>query len=321
MKNNSMKTFAKQFLQEIKNHQYIVIFHHQRPDGDCLGSQQALKLWIKKMFPNKTVYAVGSNENLFPFLNWKFNKIPSNKILSKALGIVVDANYANRIICNELILENKLKTLIRIDHHPEKDDINYKLRFVDPTYSASAEQIADLIKLIAPSSLDKKISQFLYLGIYTDSGRFFYDTTTARTHALVSWLLESNFKVFDLHKNLSLRTISELEFNKYVLSNYKTHKNVIYCFISYHDIKKLKLKDNNTNRVDFLANIEGYDIWIFFIQNVDKSIRVRLRSNKFNIAQLAHQYNGGGHKKASGAIIYDEKEILEIVKKAALIRD
>ena len=100
--------------------------------------------------------------------------------------IVVDANYANRIICNELILENKLKTLIRIDHHPEKDDINYKLRFVDPTYSASAEQIADLIKLIAPSSLDKKISQFLYLGIYTDSGRFFYDTTTARTHALVS---------------------------------------------------------------------------------------------------------------------------------------
>lgn len=69
MKNNSMKTFAKQFLQEIKNHQYIVIFHHQRPDGDCLGSQQALKLWIKKMFPNKTIYAVGSNENLFPFLN------------------------------------------------------------------------------------------------------------------------------------------------------------------------------------------------------------------------------------------------------------
>ena len=55
MKNNSMKTFAKQFLQEIKNHQYIVIFHHQRPDGDCLGSQQALKLWIKKMFPKSCV--------------------------------------------------------------------------------------------------------------------------------------------------------------------------------------------------------------------------------------------------------------------------
>ncbi len=124
-----------------------------------------------------------------------------------------------------------------------------------------------------------------------------------------------------MHKNLSIRTIEELEFNKYVLSNYKTYKNVIYCFISYQNIKKLKLKDSNTNRVDFLANIKGYDIWIFFIQNNDQSIRVRLRSNKFNIAQLAHQYNGGGHKKASGAIIYHENQIIEMVKKASLIKD
>ncbi len=321
MKNNSIKIFAKQFLQEIKKHQHIVIFHHQRPDGDCLGSQQALKLWIKKMFPDKKIYAIGSNENLFTFLNWKFNKIPSDKILSKSLGIIVDANYANRIICNELILENKLKTLIRIDHHPEKDDVNYKLRFVDSSYSSSAEQITHLIKTIDSSSIDKKISTFLYLGIYTDSGRFFYDNVTSRTHILVSWLLDTKFNVFNLHKNLSIRTIEELEFNKYVLSNYKTYKNVIYCFISYQDIKRLKLKDNNTNRVDFLANIKGYDIWIFFIQNNDKSIRVRLRSNKFNIAQLAHQYNGGGHKKASGAIIYHENQIIEMVKKASLIKD
>ncbi len=320
MKNNCIKTFAKQFIKEIQNHKYIVIFHHQRPDGDCLGSQHALKLWIKKKFPDKTIYAVGSNEYLFPFLKWQFNKIPSERILKKSLGIVVDANYTDRIICNELIIKNKLQTLIRIDHHPEKDDINYKLRFVDHTYSASAEQIADLIKVIDEKSLDKEISKFLYLGIYTDSGRFFYDNTTSRTHELVSWLLKTNFKVFDLHKKLSIRTLDELEFNKYVLSNYKTYQNVIYCFIKYDDIKRMRLQDNNTNRVDFLANIEGYDIWIFFIENKDKSIRVRLRSNKYDIAQIAHQYNGGGHKKASGAIIYDEQKIIEIVKKSSLIK-
>lgn len=321
MKSNEIKSFIKQFNKEIKNHDHIVIFHHIRPDGDCLGSQHGLKTWIKNKYPEKQVYAIGDNEGLFEYLNFEFDPIPNVEILNQALGIVVDANYSNRIKHNEIILENKLKTMIRIDHHPENDDIDFKLRFVDPSYCSSAEQIAHLIYLIDKKPLDKRSATFLYLGIYTDSGRFFYDYVSPRTHELTGWLMESQFNFFQLHKNLSRRTINELEFNKIVLNGYKTFKNVIYYFVSLNEIKKLNIEDIASNRVDFLANIEGYDIWIFFIENKDKSIRVRLRSSQKDISKLAKKYNGGGHKKASGAIIYDKKDIEKIVEEAAKLKD
>ncbi len=312
-----LKKFRKNFLKEVKCHKFIIIFHHIRPDGDCLGSQQGLKIWLQNNFPDKKIYAIGSNEGLFDYLNFEFDSIPNDEILKESLGIVVDANYSDRIINNELIISKKLKTLIRIDHHPEDDDVNFKFRFVDSSYCSSAEQITHLIYSINHKKpLDKKTATFLYLGIYTDSGRFFYDYTSSRTHELTSWLFKSEFDFFKLHKDLSKRTIEEIKFNQYVLSNYKTCKNVIYCYITCEAINKLKIKESSSNRVDFLSNIEGYNIWIFFIQNKDGSIRVRLRSNAKDISILARQYNGGGHKMASGAIIYDEKLINDIVEKA-----
>lgn len=317
-----MKKFAKLFIKEIKKHDHIVIFHHQRPDGDCLGSQQALRRWINIKYPSKKVYCLGSNENLFSFFNFQFDPIPSDEILAQALGIVVDANYANRIVGHEIILQHKITKLIRIDHHPEKDDIDYQWRFVDPTYCASAEQICDLIKYLDPKVIkDHQLASFLYLGIYTDSGRFFYSYTSARTHHLVSWLFTSSFDFYGLHQKLAKRTIAEINFNKYVLNHYQTYKNIIYCIIKQDNIKSLKISDSTSNRVDFLANIEGYDIWIFFIedQNDPQTFRVRFRSSQKDVAQLARAYQGGGHKNAAGAIINNFNKIEEIVKKASKI--
>lgn len=314
-----MKEFATEFLKVINSYESIVIFHHINPDGDCLGSQHGLKKWLKQKYPQKKIYAIGDNENLFEFLTWEFDEIPSDEVLSNSLGIVVDANYSNRIKNNELILEKKIKSLVRIDHHPENDDIDYILRFVDDSYCSSAEQIVDLIHFIDREFNSSNIAQFLYLGIYTDSRRFFYDKTSARTHYLVSWLWKSNFNVDLIHKNLSITTLKEIEFRKEVLNNFKTKDNVIYYFLTYKKAKELNLSNSEKNRVDFLANIQGFSIWIFFIENEDKTIRVRLRSNEKNVNQIAKLYGGGGHLKASGALINDVNQIEEIVNRATKI--
>ncbi|MGL5308486.1 MAG: DHH family phosphoesterase, partial [Metamycoplasmataceae bacterium] len=69
-------------------------------------------------------------------------------------------------------------------------------------------------------------------------------------------------------------------------------------------------------RVDFIANIEPYVIWIFFIEQENGDIRVRLRSSTYNVHQIAKIYGGGGHEKASGAIIKSKKEMYEIIELA-----
>jgi phosphoesterase RecJ-like protein len=48
-----------EILNKIKEFNRIIIHRHQRPDGDCMGSQMGLKHLIKNSFPEKEVYAVG----------------------------------------------------------------------------------------------------------------------------------------------------------------------------------------------------------------------------------------------------------------------
>lgn len=318
---NKYKALAKSIIKTIQKFQNIFIFHHINPDGDCLGAQFGLKLWLNEVFPNKNIYSIGNNEGLFNFLEWNFeNDKIKNEIMNDTLAIMVDGSKNERIIFKDFfdLIPNK----IIIDHHLKdysNDENNNLINFIDDSYSSSCEQIAHLIYLTKPKTINKKIATYIYLGIYTDSGRFFYDKTSARTHFLSAWLFNTGFDYDFIHKNLSKRNKKEIRFLKDVLNNYQTNKNVIYYFISWERAQEMKLEKNERNRVDFLANIEGFNIWIFFIENEDKTVRVRLRSNEKNVNQLAKKYGGGGHEKASGAIIESKELIEEFVDKATKI--
>ena len=51
----------KKILEKIKEYNRIIIHHHIRPDGDCIGSQMGMKHLIKATYPEKEVYAVGGD--------------------------------------------------------------------------------------------------------------------------------------------------------------------------------------------------------------------------------------------------------------------
>lgn len=55
--------------------------------------------------------------------------------------------------------------------------------------------------------------------------------------------------------------------------------------------------------VNTLANIEGIRVWVCFFENEDGRIRANIRSNGPIINEVAARFEGGGHPKASGAIV------------------
>ena len=67
------------------------------------------------------------------------------------------------------------------------------------------------------------------------------------------------------------------------------------------------------------------DIFLYrFIENGDEeqSIRVRLRSRFVHINSIAEKYHGGGHACASGATVYGEEEMQQLLQDAdALIKE
>ena len=81
-------------------------------------------------------------------------------------------------------------------------------------------------------------------------------------------------------------------------------------------------QEQASNSVFYLDGIKGSIIWLAFIENNDKSIRVRLRSRFTTINKLAEKYNGGGHACASGASVKNRAEAKKLIADAdAQIRD
>lgn len=295
--------------QKLEEYDSIVIFHHIRPDGDCLGSQFALKELLETNYPNKKVYAIGDTKNNFSFLNLKHDEIPSDEILAQSLGVIVDANYKERIENREVLDKNLFKETLRIDHHPNEDDLDKCTRWVDSSYIAADEMIAKLAQF-NNWKITKKAANFLYLGIYTDSGRFLFNKTSARTFKLVAQLYENGLEADFIHKQLSLVTLEDLKFNAWLSSTLKVRDGVAYIKNDLKNTLALGKTPQSSIRVNSIGNIIGYPIWVQFTEEEDGRIRVEFRSNGPIVRNVALKWNGGGHDNASGCMLdsFDDME-------------
>ncbi|ENY68562.1 Hypothetical protein, putative MgpA-like protein [Metamycoplasma auris 15026] len=300
----------------IESHDNIFIFHHIRPDGDCLGSQFGLRELIKTNFPEKRVFVFGDTGGIFPFMEWDFDKFEDvpKEYFNNSLGVVVDANSYHRILLSDYIKEKNFTHLLRIDHHPVDPDVPYDYTWEDATYAASAEQIG-YIAMKAKWVVTEKAARYIYLGINTDSGRFQYEYVQKRTFEVMAYLHKNNnFRVWDVNFDLSKRDERKVRFAAYVLLNYKKDGKVLHFYVTKKIQKKFNLKDNEANDVNILANIGDCKVWVFFIDMPDGTIRVRVRSNGIWINHICEKYKpGGGHEVAAGATARSKADMKNII--------
>lgn len=303
----------KKIEERIKAHKNIVIYHHIRPDGDCLGSQFGMKNLIKVNFPNKTVYTIGDSKGIYSFLEFKMDKLPLKK-LDDSLAIIVDANFKERLECREYLDNNCFDEVIRIDHHPNDDDLDASLRWVEPEAPAAAQQVTEIAYELG-WKLNKEAATYLYLGIYTDSVKLSTNTTTAKTMLLVSWLWDNGSQKDLIHTELSKRTLFDININTYISQNMKIANDVVSFYFPLSEQIKLGIKDPlKANRPFVLGSIDNTKAWVFFTEEKPGQIRCEFRSNGCNVRNVAIKWGGGGHIRASGAQISDPNLIPMIIK-------
>ncbi|QKX37470.1 bifunctional oligoribonuclease/PAP phosphatase NrnA [Metamycoplasma hominis] len=303
----------KKIEERIKAHKNIVIYHHIRPDGDCLGSQFGMKNLIKVNFPDKTVYTIGDSKGIYSFLEFKMDKLPLEK-LDDSLAIIVDANFKERLECREYLDNNCFDEVIRIDHHPNDDDLDASLRWVEPEAPAAAQQVTEIAYELG-WKLNKEAATYLYLGIYTDSVKLSTNTTTAKTMLLVSWLWDNGSQKDLIHTELSKRTLFDININTYISQNMKIANEVVSFYFPLSEQIKLGIKDPlKANRPFVLGSIDNTRAWVFFTEEKPGQIRCEFRSNGCNVRNVAIKWGGGGHIRASGAQISDPNLIPLIIK-------
>lgn len=305
----------QQILQTIEEYKKIVIVRHTRPDGDCVGSTLALKDILKKTYPDKEVKVISND--FAPYLYFLGNEDEQEHAdyYKDALGIALDVSVKERISNN--YIENCEK-IIKIDHHRITEPFG-DICWIEENISSVCEMITKLYynfkeKLI----LSAKAAECLYTGMVTDTGRFKFSSCNSETFRMAGLLLDFNLNVEAIYANLYLKEFVTYKLQSEVYRKAKITKDgVVYIYISKKLQKKYHLTENDASAmISTIESIKGSIVWIAFIDNNDKSIRVRFRSRFMNIVDIAEKYHGGGHDKAAGAVIHSKREMLSIINDA-----
>lgn len=306
----------KLILDKIKEYDTIMIFRHIRMDGDCTGSTKGLKEIIKASFPQKSVYLIDQTQSseFLAFLGADDQEV-SDEVYKQALAIVVDTASTERISNKKYAL---CKEIIKIDHHIDIAPYG-DVSWVEEERSSASEMIAHFYNTFKEQlKITKDGAKYLFTGMVTDSGRFRYREVSGETMRLAGMLLDIGIDVDTLYAHLYMQSKESMIYKGYILKNMKiTENGVAHFFVSNKTQEKLNLsREDASAGVSALENIENCLIWIAFIENEDKSIRVRLRSRFITVNDIAEKYHGGGHSCASGATVYSKKELNSLIADA-----
>lgn len=290
----------------IEEYDQIVLYRHVNPDLDAFGSQLGMYWTLKSIFPQKNIVLYGNMDSdlMHLYLNFEIGEI----INGKTLGIVLDTANRERIDGDTSLCDKVLK----IDHHIVVDtygDIN-----IEVESASSCSEIVTLLFKEACIEIPIDAANALYLGIIGDSNRFMYSSTSSKTFEAASYLLDVGINIEQLYQKLYMRKKSDLEVTKFIYNHYQEDSGVAWYYLSTEDLIQLDIsREQGSNYVNTLANIEEFQVWLAVTQNdIDHNYRVSIRSRGIAVNEIANEFHGGGHMYASGATLssLDELEVL-----------
>jgi phosphoesterase RecJ-like protein len=289
-------------LEAIGKYDTVILHRHERPDGDAMGSQLGLKHLLLTNYPEKTVYVVGDEPKFFSFMeDAVMDEIP-DAAYENALAVILDCGAAH-------LISDKRYTLAaataRLDHHIFTGTLA-QAEVVDTGFESCCGLVTAMA-VEAGWTISPLAAKSLYTGMVTDSGRFRYDGTTARTFRLAAALLDTGFDPTEIFRPLYADDYESKRLKaRFILKIQFTEKRVAYIYTDQEELQQLNKDLFTVSRamVNTMADIRGTDIWVNFTET-DRGVACEIRSSVYNINPIAVKYGGGGHAKASGATVPD----------------
>ena len=306
-------TIKEAILERIEAYQRIIITRHARPDGDAIGSSMGLWHILKASYPEKEIFLINSDTSQYMAFLGEEDAPIADAMYADALAIVLDTGNVERISNQKYHLAREI---IKIDHHIDRAPYG-DLSWVEEARASTCELVVELYAAFPQKlTMTREAATCLYTGMVTDSGRFQYESVSADTMRCAALLLEQGIDTQQIFARLYLKDYNYMKFKAHVLQKMKvTEHGVSYVFIT-------QAVEDASACVSFMDSIRGNLIWLAFIENPDKTIRVRLRSRFVTVSELGEKYHGGGHACAAGATVADRQEMADLIADAdALLKD
>jgi phosphoesterase RecJ-like protein len=297
-------------LKLIDKYDSIIIARHKNPDLDAYGSQFGFYHALKEKYPNKNIYVTGDSNRLNFF------------------GTLEDIDHETRKKSLVFILDTVAKQMLRpidytyyhclvlIDHHRNDPDIDYDYYIRDIEASSTAEMVSELL-LSLEIDINPESAKALYMGIVGDTGRFMFNSTTAKTFKIVSKLMEKNINLNDIYKLMYLDTFDNKKIKSEFFNSVElTKNNVAYRKNTKAFLDEYQLESNYVSRglIGQMAGIKEIPIWVnFTYDRQEDNIKCEIRSRDYPVLDVAKKYGGGGHLTACGCSLNSWEETDQVL--------
>ncbi|MBP5574267.1 MAG: bifunctional oligoribonuclease/PAP phosphatase NrnA [Bacilli bacterium] len=301
----------EKIIAKIEKYDSIVIFGHHNPDGDCYGSQIALRNILRSEYPQKQIYCVGSGLKKFLNIIGQMD-IVTDETISKSLAILVDGNDLSRAE------DQRVRTALdfaKIDHHIDLHNFTEGPEVIDDKATSTCELIYKFAKE-NDFEIDLMSASALYLGIMTDTGRFQFADDFVSMFKMVSDLCSIGVDPILLTKTNNLQPEIVLDIKSFIYSHVQKTDYIIYAVARKSEREKLGVSSAQiVSNTSLLSYIAGHPIWFVASETDNGGMQVEIRSSTYNVQQVAVHFGGGGHTYAAGFTVkkYSQETLNELI--------
>ncbi len=301
-------TAIEQVAAEIRDRDRFLLTAHEGPDGDALGSLLGMHHLLGQLGKDSVMFLAAKEfplpiEYRFLPLEEVFHEAPAD--MADRTVVFLDCGNIDRMPVDFLTGGSQFK--INIDHHHDNTlfgDVN----LVEVDASCTAEIVYELAVLLGVE-ITAEMAAALYVGLVTDTGKFMYENTNARTHRIAADLVEAGVQVDETYRRLYEHVpMEKLRLLSRALDGIQHHcqGRLVLAYISAADYVASGAGEEMTEGIiDHLRSVEGARVAALIRDLGDRgraARKVSLRSSdgEVDVSAIARVHGGGGHKRAAG---------------------
>jgi phosphoesterase RecJ-like protein len=298
------------FVDLVRRHQRFLLTTHVRPDGDGLGSMLALDDALRSKGKDVQLTVASSFPPQYRFLDpagrIRHFRLPGDDCRQAEAVLILDTGTWNQLGDFGTYLRGHNAAKAVIDHHMTQDDLGGQ-RFVDVLAEATGRLIFEAVQALG-APLSAAAATALFVAVSTDTGWFRHANAQAPTFALASELVHAGARPEGLYDQLfENNSLGKLKLLGLVLERLQVTNGgkVAYTEIRRHDYEATGATPHDTeNIVNYTRSIDGVEVGVLFMEQPRGGVKVSFRSRAaVDVARIAAQFGGGGHRLASGATV------------------
>lgn len=292
----------KRIARLLKEEDNFFIASHVNPDLDALGSAIALALGLKSIGKKTFVFDIDGVPEHNTFL-------PKHEMVTTSINcpdmehmtlIILDCNKPQRagVDCDAF------KNSVVIDHHETESDFG-DYRWIEPKTPATGLMIYELLNEMG-ITITEDIAINLYAAIALDTGTFRFSNATPKAFRAAAALVEAGAKPGWIADNMYQNwTPNRFDLFVQYLQSFETEGSIGIAVASREMFAQSGTTPADTeNFANYPLILKDIEIGVFLRQVDTDHWKISLRSKgNFNVANIAVQFDGGGHRNAAGCSI------------------